>query len=119
MDIETRHFVQSFVRFLTQQIAADGLFSPDIVESLEVASQCLETAYNLPIDMPEYQSDMDGIVDDPMPHIDVRELFRATCSGHPQRKREAEEVKNEGNQLMRDGKYQEALSYYNRYEYPI
>lgn len=124
MDIETQFFVQSFVRFLNEQIASNG-FAPDIVESLEVASQCLETAYNLPIEPSEPPAEADSATGpnggqplpvDPMTHVDVRQLFHTACSGHPERKREADEIKNVGNQLMREEKFEEALATYNRYD---
>lgn len=130
VDVETQFFVQSFVRFLNEQIASNT-FPADIVESLEVASQCLETAYNLPIEAtlpsttPAVQSatgddttsgDQSSIDASPnaMTHIDLRELFRSSCAGHPERKREADLVKNEGNRLMREEKFNEALFHYNR-----
>lgn len=117
-DIETKFFVQSFVRFLNSQIGS-STFPADIVESLEVASQCLETAYNLPVEAPPTPAATPAAAApaaaDPMVHIDLREMFRACCAGHPERKREADALKNEGNRLMREEKFNEALLYYNRY----
>lgn len=118
-DIETKYFVQAFVRFLNQQISDSG-FPADTAESLEVAVQCLETAYNLPVEPASTDaasgSGESGTVPatDPMTHVDLLQLFHDACAGHPDRKREADQVKNEGNGLMREEKYEEALLCYNR-----
>lgn len=119
MDTETQYFVQSFVRFLQQQIAggASDSFPADTIESLEVAAQCLETAYNLPVVAAgdaTAESAATAPPPDPMTFIDVRQLFSSACAGHPDRKREADEIKNEGNRLMREEKFEEALLSYNR-----
>lgn len=110
-DTATKYFVQAFVRFLNQQISASG-FPADTSESLEVAVQCLETAYNLPVE--NGADDAAAANTDPMTHVDLLQLFHDSCAGHPDRKREAELVKNEGNGLMREEKYEEALLCYNR-----
>lgn len=127
-DTEAKYFVQSFIRFLQKQIAERN-FSEDIVESLEVASQCLETAYNLPVVTDHAEAANEGaassggaagdsstILDErhPMSHIDIYELFLNACTVDPARKVEAEAIKNDGNRLMREEKYTEALKAYNR-----
>lgn len=89
----------------------------DIVESLEVAQQCLETAYDLPNGDPEGQT---GDFDEnhPMAAVNLFELFQNSCVDikiSPERKLEAENVKNEGNCLMKEEKYQEALVAYSRF----
>lgn len=107
---ETKYFVQAFLRFLQNQID-NSKFSPDIVESLEVAAQCLETAY----DLPSLSSDGASGDDNPLNHIDLYEIYQSTCCTiSPDRKQEAENIKNEGNQLMKEEKYNEALVAYNR-----
>lgn len=104
---ETKYFVQAFLRFLQQQIDTCN-FSTDIVESLEVAGQCLETAY----DLPSLTASAD---DNPLNHIDLYELYQSTCCTiSPERKQEAETIKNDGNMLMKEEKYNEALVAYNR-----
>lgn len=113
-DVPTQYFVQAFVRFLNQQISAGG-YPADTSESLEVAVQCLETAYNLPVEVPTDAASTAATIVDPMTHVDLLQLFLDSCAGHPERKREAEQVKNEGNTLMREEKYEEALMCYNRY----
>lgn len=130
-DTEAQYFVQSFVRFLHKEIAERN-FSPDIVESLEVAAQCLgtctlfennsprlinflfiETAYNLPVVADEAAA-VGAEYKETLSHIDIYELFQSRCVVQPDQKLEAENIKNEGNGLMREEKYQEALKAYNR-----
>lgn len=112
-DTEAQYFVQSFVRFLHKEIAERN-FSPDIVESLEVAAQCLETAYNLPVVADTDAAAGAAEYKETLSHIDIYELFQSRCVVQPDQKLEAENIKNEGNCLMREEKYQEALKAYNR-----
>lgn len=116
-DVETKYFVRAFLRFLQKQIDTCN-FSADIIESLEVAGQCLETAYDLPPSRGsnEPNDDASGISDNhPLNHIDLYEIYRSTCCTiNPERKLEAENIKNEGNCLMKEEKYNEALNAYNR-----
>lgn len=118
-ELETKYFVRAFLRFLQKQIDECN-FSPDIVESLEVAGQCLETAYDLPSLSGDSTEANDGNTaiassDHPLNHVDLYELFRSTCCVvSAERKSEAENVKNEGNCLMKEEKYVEALTAYNR-----
>lgn len=109
-DTETKYFVSSFLRFIQKQIDS-GNFTADTVESLEVAVQCLETAY----DLPSLSSDENSGSDNPLNHVDLYELYRnAFCTISSERKNEAESIKNEGNCLMKEEKYAEALQAYNR-----
>lgn len=122
---ETKYFVQAFLRFLQNQIDKCN-FSPDIVESLEVAAQCLETAYDLPslssggADGSSTSGDGTAATsttdtDNPLNYIDLYEIYQNTCCTiSPDRKQDAENIKNEGNQLMKEEKYSEALTAYNR-----
>lgn len=115
---ETKYFVRAFLRFLQKQIDECN-FSADVVESLEVAGQCLETAYDLPLLNGEGNESTGnasgGSNDHPLNHIDLYELFRSTCCVvSADRKLEAENIKNEGNCLMKEEKYHEALAAYNR-----
>lgn len=126
-DLEAKYFVRAFLKFIQQQIS-DRNFSPDIIESLEVASQCLETAYNLPatgasletVEQQQQQQSTDGgaaAMDEThkLAHVNLFELFYNSCGDvSPERKQEAENVKNEGNCMMREEKYYEALTAYNR-----
>jgi small glutamine-rich tetratricopeptide repeat-containing protein alpha len=102
-DLETKYFVKSFIRFLNQQISTK---EQESAESLEVAIQCLENVYEL---------DESAPTDHPMSKADLFEVFLNTfVSVSPERKAEAEQLKNEGNRLMKEEKYQEALNTYSR-----
>lgn len=50
----------------------------------------------------------------PLSDVDVFELFTEQITISPERKEEAEQLKNEGNRLMKEEKYQEALTTYSR-----
>lgn len=111
VNTETKYFVRAFIRFLQNQIDSGG-FSSDIVESLEVAGQCLETAFELHA---HEAGTSDLNEEHPLNHIDLYEVYRTTCCTiSPDRKLEAENIKNEGNNLMKEEKYNEALNAYNR-----
>lgn len=106
-DLETKYFVRSFIRFLNQQLAEK---SSDSAESLEVAIQCLENVYELSDESSAGLSE-----DHPMANVELYDLFLNTyVSVSPERKAEAEQLKNEGNRLMKEEKFQEALNIYSR-----
>lgn len=118
VDTEAKYFVAAFLRFIQKQIDTSN-FSADTIESLEVAGQCLETAYDLPsLSSGNGSTAVDGSSiseDNPLNHIDLYEIYRSTCCTiSSDRKQEAENIKNEGNCLMKDEKYNEALNAYNR-----
>jgi small glutamine-rich tetratricopeptide repeat-containing protein alpha len=51
----------------------------------------------------------------PLNNVDLFELFLNTyVNSNPERKKEAEELKNDGNRLMKEEKYNEALVAYGR-----
>lgn len=107
-DIEAKIFVRSFIRFLNGQVEQPN-FSSDSRESLEVAIQCLENVYEIG------QEEGDNSQENPLNHIDLFEVYRSTFTNvSPDRKQEAENLKNEGNRLMKDEKYQEALNTYSK-----
>lgn len=113
-DIEAKFFVRAFLRFLNSQLEQPSI-SSDSRESLEVAIQCLENVYEIP---PAADGDATTADDDaanPLNHIDLFEVYRGAFSNvSPERKQEAETLKNEGNRLMKEEKYQEALNTYGR-----
>lgn len=102
--------VASIVQFLTQQLV-DGDISADSRESIEVAIQCLESAYNIQ-------------ASDAPVSFKLQEVYESTEGSNetqlgpeatPEAKAEAEKLKNEGNALTNQGKYNEALSCYTRF----
>lgn len=107
-DIESKYFVRSFIRFLNGQLEQPN-FSSDSRESLEVAIQCLENVYDIG------QEEGDNSQENPLNHIDLFDVYRSTVTDvSPERKQEAESLKNEGNRLMKEEKYQEALNTYSK-----
>lgn len=116
-EVEAKFFVRAFTRFLHAQIAG-GRFSDDIVESLEVATECLETAYELHPDATAADAGATALDEThPLSDIDLFELFVAAADADavtPERKAEAELVKNEGNRLMKEEKFNEAIKAYTR-----
>jgi len=97
-----KYFVRGFIKFLNRQIQEK---TPEQGESLEVAVQCLESCFELS------QDDTAN----PLNNVDLFELFVNTyVTVNPDRKAEAETLKNDGNRLMKEEKYQEALNAYGR-----
>ncbi|XP_011695245.1 PREDICTED: small glutamine-rich tetratricopeptide repeat-containing protein alpha-like [Wasmannia auropunctata] len=101
--------VSLIVKFLTDQLQ-DGDITADSRESLEVAIQCLESAYNVqasdaPANVNLYQI-YKNAVENAAPVLGPE----AT----PEAKAEAERLKNEGNALMKQEKHHEALANYTK-----
>ncbi|XP_046747236.1 small glutamine-rich tetratricopeptide repeat-containing protein alpha-like [Diprion similis] len=101
--------IASVVQLLTQQLE-DGDLSDNSRESLEVAIQCLESAYNVQ-------------ASDALPNINLLELYQNSVDNAkpdfgppatPEAKAEAERLKNEGNNLMKAEKHHEALANYTK-----
>lgn len=108
-DIEAKYFVRSFIRFLNRQRELPT-FSDDSRESLEVAIQCLENVYEV-----GQETEGDNGPENPLNHVDLFDVYRSTFTNvSPERKQEAENLKNEGNRLMKEEKYQEALNTYSK-----
>lgn len=98
-----KSFVRGFIKFLNKQIQEKNSES---AESLEVAVQCLESCFEL---------GQDEDVGNPLNNVDLFELFiNSYVNINPERKNEAENLKNEGNRLMKEEKYNEALVAYGR-----
>lgn len=101
--------VAAIVQFLTHQLE-DGDITADSRESIEVAIQCLETAYNVQAsDTPPkfnlydvYKTAMENVKPDLGPE--------AT----PEAKAEAELFKNQGNDLVKIEKLEEAIASYTK-----
>ncbi|RWS24583.1 small glutamine-rich tetratricopeptide repeat-containing protein alpha-like isoform X2 [Leptotrombidium deliense] len=108
---EVERLVASIVQFLGDQLRSDAL-SIDAKESLEVAVQCLESAYNIS------SSDVHLLVSK-----SLQEIFREGTKDEPpsrssppseEARQEAENYKTEGNNLMKLEKYDEALKCYTK-----
>ncbi|XP_054743977.1 small glutamine-rich tetratricopeptide repeat-containing protein alpha [Anastrepha obliqua] len=113
-----KEFVQSFIRFLRRPCTFQPL-SLDSKESIDVAIQCLQTAFDIDdaSDL-EATGSLENGSDMGQPNKTLIDLFEVFQSLYIERSPEvaqiAETLKNEGNRLMKDGKYNEALLQYNR-----
>ncbi|TMW41334.1 hypothetical protein DOY81_013585, partial [Sarcophaga bullata] len=100
-------------------------FTPDAQESCEVAIQCLQAAFDLgeeeAVEQSQTSSAAGGAVEattsteskvDQLSLFDLYEMHY--LEKNPETLKLAESIKNEGNRLMKDGKYNEALLQYNR-----
>ncbi|XP_027199392.1 small glutamine-rich tetratricopeptide repeat-containing protein beta-like [Dermatophagoides pteronyssinus] len=109
-NMKTR-FVASFMQFLSEELNNDEL-SADSKESIEVAIQCLETAYSI--------NPVDGTLHSKKPMMEIFSDYMKCEKQDSQKvvseedKTKANELKNEGNELMKSGKYQEALETYTK-----
>jgi len=111
MSVDKRRLIYSIVQFLNKELGGEDI-SEDAKESLEVASQCLQTAYCL---APEDT------------HLEVskslQEIFNETTKSEPMKKKapptnaekeEAEKLKVEGNDLMRSEDFPGAIEKYTK-----
>ncbi|GAB1600448.1 small glutamine-rich tetratricopeptide repeat-containing protein beta-like isoform X1 [Argonauta hians] len=112
--------VYSILKFLGDQ-KTSGNLSDDAVESLEVAIQCLESAYGINTNEPESASKY---------HVDknLLDIFNSHTNSEktdtfaantlheptPEDRAEAEQLKNKGNDFMKAEKFSEALECYTK-----
>ncbi|NWT56082.1 SGTA protein, partial [Erythrocercus mccallii] len=106
----------SIIQFLHSQLQS-GSMSPDAQESLEVAIQCLETAFGVSME------DQSLAVSQTLP-----EIFEAVAGKEPEHSRtnsepvtpseddvaEAERLKTEGNDQMKAENFEAAVSFYGK-----
>ncbi|KAK7081372.1 hypothetical protein SK128_024434, partial [Halocaridina rubra] len=121
-----KRLVYSMIQFLQSQLEnganSNGL-TEEGVESVEVALQCLETAYGVSLVQSELAlpvSLYQMFIEATKGHIPVQETQSSTTApmteAQPSEadKAEAEDLKNRGNQLMRDENFTEALDCYTK-----
>ncbi|KAH8412962.1 hypothetical protein KR009_007183 [Drosophila setifemur] len=130
-------FVRSFIDYLKKQV---DVMSPDQSESIEVAIQCLQAAFDVGDDVDSSIQQEGQDVEVPTQssttarppggdaagasgssglgapkNIDMFELFQSLyIERNPESLALADSIKNEGNRLMKECKYNEALLQYNR-----
>lgn len=111
VDEVEKQFVNSFVKFLKTKFTT---LSAERAESVEVAVQCLQAAYDLD-EQAQAAGSSTSTTDDTSKDVDLFEMFQSLyVERNPESLKIAENIKNEGNRLMKEGKYNEALLYYNR-----
>uniref|UniRef100_A0A669Q3Z1 Small glutamine-rich tetratricopeptide repeat-containing protein alpha n=1 Tax=Phasianus colchicus TaxID=9054 RepID=A0A669Q3Z1_PHACC len=113
---DQKRLAYSIIQFLHDQLQNGGL-SPDAQESLEVAIQCLETAFGVSLE------DQGLAVSQTLP-----EIFEAAAGKDPEHIRansepvtpseddiaEAERLKTEGNEQMKAENFEAAVSFYGK-----
>lgn len=119
-------FVRGFIKFLNKQITEKNSEAGESLEGMKkivwiiytiitrftwfslhtVAVQCLESCFEL---------NQNDDASNPLNNVDLFDLFvNAYVNTNPESKQEAENLKNEGNRLMKEEKYNEALVSYGR-----
>ena len=110
MDDIRKRLAVSVIKFLRAEVESKRL-GEDGTEALEVAVQCLETAYNADgvtteVDLLQiYQDNAKTPAATPPPPAAAKEVTE-------EEKKEAEAKKSEGNDFMRDGHFNEAIASY-------
>lgn len=100
MEPNKQRLILSIINFLQDEAEHT---TADKRESIEVAMQCLESAFDV-----EYGRDRGKFPD-------LENLMSLFCCNNTEKAlEEAEEAKNKGNELMRGGMYQEAVEQYSR-----
>lgn len=105
IDYRKQYLVQSILNFLHNEIS-DGNLNDEKKESVEVAIQCLETAFDLDRNSSQNYSAKKV---DLLSLIDVPEQSEVT----EEQKKKAEDFKNKGNVHMKNSEFQEAVTEYS------
>lgn len=123
MSEDVKRLVFGILRFINDQCTAEGL-NEDTYESLEVAKQCLESAYGVSI-TDAAQSTQYG-VDRSLLEVfneaagPVKPAAASSSSSVPdnepnsQDKQQADSFKAQGNEVMKQEKFDEAVKYYSK-----
>ncbi|XP_028403093.1 small glutamine-rich tetratricopeptide repeat-containing protein beta-like [Dendronephthya gigantea] len=110
--MSSQHLVFSFLEFLSSEL---GSRSEDERESLEVVMECLERVYKVsltnPADVSRFHTEKP-----------LTEIFESTATNQTSARQfptdedreEAEEFKTQGNNLMKDGKFEDAIECYDK-----
>jgi len=118
-----QRLVYSMVQFLRSQLedATSSGLQEEGIESVEVAMQCLETAYGVSQENSElavsrtlYDIFSEAMKTESPIQPSTAGLTEATKPVSEEDKAEAEDLKNQGNQLMREEKYTQALDSYTK-----
>ncbi|CAF1604031.1 unnamed protein product [Rotaria magnacalcarata] len=104
-----QRLIYSILKFLDSEIQAES-GNVERRESIEVAAQCLETAFNISIANPQNDS-IYG------PPVDLLSVVSSTAPSDKlvtdDMRQQADRFKNQGNDFIKQEKYKEALEAYN------
>uniref|UniRef100_A0A672QYG6 Small glutamine-rich tetratricopeptide repeat-containing protein alpha n=1 Tax=Sinocyclocheilus grahami TaxID=75366 RepID=A0A672QYG6_SINGR len=112
---DTKHLAFSIIQFLHDQLSS-GSLSSDAQESLEVAIQCLETAFGVSVE------DQSLAVSQSLPEIfasatkQTPQVKNNSSSGSPSEEQlaEAEHLKTDGNDQMKVENFSAAVEFYSK-----
>lgn len=103
---DNQKLVYSIIKFLKKELTT---LSPEACESIEVAIQCLENAYEVNADKTELDTGT------PLEKVFEEHVMKsAPAPATDAEKLEAEELKIRGNNLMKDERFQDALDCYTK-----
>ncbi|KAK6635184.1 hypothetical protein RUM43_007943 [Polyplax serrata] len=114
---DNKKVVYSIIRFLKDELTS---LSPEACESIEVAIQCLENAYEIPSDHPSLETATPltrlfaGQVSESSTTPASSSSFVPTKTATAAEKEEAEQLKTEGNNLVKAEKFEEAIQCYTK-----
>lgn len=104
-----RTLIYAILKFLRDELKQENV-TPDFKESLEVAAQCLESTYEIAIDDEICKNNFDSGLD----LLGLAEKSVIKKELPPDLKERADKHKTEGNELMKQEKFKEALEQYNK-----
>ncbi|XP_078484755.1 small glutamine-rich tetratricopeptide repeat-containing protein beta-like [Ciona intestinalis] len=105
---DIKRFVASIVQFLEDELNRDGV-TPEMAESIDVARQCLHMAYTTtPEDVPSSQNKLLNVFLEACPPP----AKPKAVSEEDQAK--AEQLKQEGNEMMKKEKFDDAIDLYTK-----
>ncbi|XP_030075000.1 small glutamine-rich tetratricopeptide repeat-containing protein alpha isoform X2 [Microcaecilia unicolor] len=114
--MENKYLAYSIIQFLHDQLCHGGL-SPDAQESLEVAIQCLETAFG--VSMEDHNLAVSKTLPEIFAAASLKEIPCVTVNSETNSPSdsdtaEAERLKTEGNEQMKLENYEGAVSFYTK-----
>nr|XP_033812067.1 small glutamine-rich tetratricopeptide repeat-containing protein alpha isoform X1 [Geotrypetes seraphini]XP_033812068.1 small glutamine-rich tetratricopeptide repeat-containing protein alpha isoform X1 [Geotrypetes seraphini]XP_033812069.1 small glutamine-rich tetratricopeptide repeat-containing protein alpha isoform X1 [Geotrypetes seraphini]XP_033812070.1 small glutamine-rich tetratricopeptide repeat-containing protein alpha isoform X1 [Geotrypetes seraphini] len=114
--MENKYLAYSIIQFLHDQLRHGGL-SPDAQESLEVAIQCLETAFG--VSMEEHNLAVSKTLPEIFAAATLKEIPCVTVNSETDSPAEsdtaeAERLKTEGNEQMKLENYETAVTFYTK-----
>lgn len=108
---DKRRLVYSILQFCNKELQSADL-SEDAKESLEVACQCLQSAYALTLE--DRHLEVSRPLEEIFKQATLNEPLHKKSPPTAEEKEEAERLKTEGNNLMRTEKFEEALQMYTK-----